>query len=61
SPVRTTASHPKISPLGWLEFSKLTEQANSPVFALGGMKAEDVPKAREYGAQGIAAIRDLWK
>jgi 8-oxo-dGTP diphosphatase len=60
SPVRTTASHPEAPPLGWLKFFQLTEQANCPVFALGGMGTEDVPRAWAHGAQGIAAIRALW-
>ncbi|MEN8216639.1 MAG: Nudix family hydrolase [Pseudomonadota bacterium] len=60
SPVRTTASHPEAPPLGWFEFFQLTEQANCPVFALGGMGTEDVPRAWAHGAQGIAAIRALW-
>jgi len=60
SPVRTTASHPDAPPLGWTQFTQLTEQANCPVFALGGMLAEDVSIARAHGGQGIAAIRALW-
>jgi thiamine monophosphate synthase len=39
---------------------KLTKQAKCPVFALGGMKPEDVPEAWSHGGQGIAAIRALW-
>lgn len=60
SPVRTTASHPDAPPLGWTQFSQLTKQANCPVFALGGMREEDVLKAWAHGGQGIAAIRALW-
>jgi len=60
SPVRKTTSHPEASPLKWLKFWELTEQAHCPVFALGGMNREDVPKAMAHGAQGIAAIRGLW-
>lgn len=58
--VRTTASHPDAPPLGWFEMFQLTEHANCPVFALGGMTIEDVPKAWAHGAQGVAAIRALW-
>jgi len=39
---------------------QLTEHADCPVFALGGMMVEDVPKAWAHGAQGVAAIRGLW-
>jgi 8-oxo-dGTP diphosphatase len=61
SPVKATASHPDAQPLGWHEFFKLTEQANCPVFALGGMTTKDVPTAWAHGGQGIAAIRALWE
>ena len=59
--VQTTASHPEGNILGWSKFQKLTKQAKCPVFALGGMTLKDIPKAQTYGAQGIAAIRALWK
>ena len=59
--VHTTASHPEGNILGWSKFQKLAQQAKCPVFALGGMTLKDVPKAQINGAQGIAAIRSLWK
>jgi 8-oxo-dGTP diphosphatase len=58
--VRSTQSHPESEPIGWFEFFKMTASAHCPVFALGGMKAEDISIARAHGAQGIAAIRALW-
>lgn len=61
SPVAATASHPDTVPLGWEQFQRLTEQANCPVFALGGMTPADLQQAFEYGAQGVAAIRALWE
>ncbi|OQW90766.1 MAG: hypothetical protein BWK79_18870 [Beggiatoa sp. IS2] len=61
SPVKTTASHPETDPLGWLQFFQLTESAKYPVFALGGMKTQDIPCVWAHGGQGIAAIRSLWK
>jgi len=60
SPVKTTASHPDAKTLGWMKFSNLTKQSNCPVFALGGMKIQDITTAYQYGAHGIAAIRALW-
>ncbi|WP_069470026.1 thiamine phosphate synthase [Candidatus Marithrix sp. Canyon 246] len=60
SPVKTTVSHPDAKTLGWMEFSDLTQYSNCPVFALGGMKRQDITTAYEYGAHGIAAIRELW-
>ncbi|MCK5717227.1 MAG: thiamine phosphate synthase [Thiomargarita sp.] len=58
--VCATASHPEVSPLGWKLFDILSAEAHCPVFALGGLKIEDIPKAKTYGAYGIAAIRSLW-
>ena len=60
SPVQATASHPETEPLGWEAFHALSDKAAMPVYALGGMRSEDVNTAFEYGAQGIAAIRALW-
>jgi len=57
SPVRPTPSHPEAKPLGWAGLEALCEQATLPVYALGGMTAADVPRAREAGAQGVAGIR----
>ena len=61
SPVRTSTSHPTTPPLGWLEFFQLTEQADCPIYALGGMRVENTLMAWSHGAQGIAAIRGLWE
>lgn len=61
SPVAATASHPDTQPLGWQQFQVLTEQAECPVFALGGMTADDLDQAFAHGAQGVAAIRALWE
>lgn len=60
SPVQATASHPETIPIGWSKFQAVCEHAPFPVYALGGVKSEDLNKAFEYGAQGIAAIRALW-
>jgi 8-oxo-dGTP diphosphatase len=60
SPVQATASHPDTKPLGWQEFQRLCECAPFPVYALGGVKSDDLGQAFNHGAQGIAAIRALW-
>ncbi|MCK5877468.1 MAG: Nudix family hydrolase [Candidatus Marithrix sp.] len=60
SPVHKTTSHPNSSPLGWQQLFQLTEQANCPAFALGGMQISDMEIATAHGAQGIAAISGLW-
>ncbi len=60
SPVMPTPSHPDVAALGWDGFRRLTEQANHPVYALGGMQLQDIPMAWQQGGQGIATIRNLW-
>jgi len=60
SPVRETATHSGVAPLGWDGFEQLARQANCPVFALGGMTAADLPAVLRHGGHGIAAIRELW-
>ena len=56
-PVLPTATHPDASPLGWERFSHLVESATLPVFALGGLAESHLARAKQAGAQGIAAIR----
>ncbi|MGA7980916.1 MAG: Nudix family hydrolase [Chromatiaceae bacterium] len=60
SPVRLTATHPEAVPLGWEGFAALADAAAIPIFALGGLRPEDLPEAVQRGAQGVAAIRGLW-
>lgn len=59
-PVQATASHPQASPLGWETFEALRAQVSLPIYALGGLGADDIVLARRHGAQGIAAIRGFW-
>ncbi len=59
-PVQATASHPGAKPLGWDGFERLREQVSLPLYAIGGMDADQVAEARRHGAQGVAAIRSLW-
>jgi 8-oxo-dGTP diphosphatase len=61
SPVAATPDHAQATPLGWQRFASLVEGVNLPVFALGGMGPEHLDDAWQHGAQGIAAIRALWK
>ncbi len=61
SPVRKTRSNPQARALGWEAFHGLVDEVNVPVYALGGMSLDDMEKAWESGAQGIAAISALWK
>jgi 8-oxo-dGTP diphosphatase len=59
-PVCPTRSHPERQSLGWLSFEALIRDAGLPVYALGGLRADDLPRAWAAGAQGVAAIRGLW-
>ena len=60
SPVQKTASHPDMVPIGWGKFSQLIENVGIPVYALGGVSADDLQVAQNNGAQGVAAISALW-
>lgn len=60
SPVNPTTSHPGEEALGWERFSELADRARIPVYALGGMQPSDLPRARQFGAHGIALISGLW-
>ncbi len=59
-PVTATATHPNAEAMGWSNFRALREQVALPIYALGGMRLDDIATARSHGAQGIAAIRGLW-
>ena len=56
-----TPSHPGVKPLGWEGFAALREHATLPLYAIGGLGPDDIATARAHGAQGIAAIRSLWR
>ena len=58
--VQPTASHPQGPTLGWEAFATLRESVSLPIYAIGGLSPDDLPQARQRGAQGIAAIRALW-
>jgi 8-oxo-dGTP diphosphatase len=60
SPLLPTATHPGASALGWQQAADLLRAFNQPAFLLGGLGRADLPRARQAGAQGIAAIRGLW-
>lgn len=60
SPVAPTASHPGATALGWNNFSALCTETALPVYALGGMRAQDLERARRAGAQGLAMVSEIW-
>jgi 8-oxo-dGTP diphosphatase len=59
-PVQATLSHPGGPTLGWEKFSELIRGYPLPVYAIGGMRAQDVKTATECGAQGLAMMRAVW-
>ncbi len=60
SPVLPTSSHPGAGHLGWDRAAELVAITNLPVYLLGGLSAEDLDRAFQAGAQGIAGISGLW-
>lgn len=60
-PVAPTATHPGQQALGWRRFAELALHSDLPVYALGGMGADDLMRAFASGGQGVAAIRALWE
>ncbi|MBA4502447.1 Nudix family hydrolase [Marinobacterium marinum] len=60
SPVLATSTHPETPALGWAAFAERVAECTLPVYALGGLGEADLASARQYGAQGIAAISAWW-
>ena len=60
-PVLPTETHPDATPLGWEGFRKIVEGASIPVYAIGGLRHEDLDAARRAGAHGLAMIRGSWR
>ncbi|MDZ7827995.1 MAG: Nudix family hydrolase [Halofilum sp. (in: g-proteobacteria)] len=58
--VRATPCHAQQEPLAWDGLEALTAGTALPVYAIGGLAADDVAEARRHGAVGIAGIRGLW-
>ncbi len=59
-PVKPTVTHPGEPGLGWEAFERLRARTSLPVYALGGLSADDLAEARRHGAQGVAGIRAFW-
>lgn len=60
SPLRETATHPGVSGIGWSAFAELAQAASMPVYALGGVGPDDLPRVWRRGGFGIAAISAFW-
>ena len=59
-PVKPTASHLGVPTLGWEGFAAIARGASIPVYAIGGLRHEDLPAAWRAGAHGVAMIRGSW-
>lgn len=59
-PVADTPTHPGAAVLGWNGFAELAATSRTPVYALGGMRPDDMPGAWRAGAHGIAMLRGAW-
>jgi 8-oxo-dGTP diphosphatase len=59
-PVAETPTHPDARPLGWQRFADLAAGSPMPVYALGGLSAEDLDVAVAHGAHGVALRRGAW-
>ncbi|MHA6492655.1 Nudix family hydrolase [Pseudomonas borbori] len=60
SPVQATQTHPDAQALGWDLTRELLQNVNRPVYLLGGVGPDDLSRARQVGAQGVAGIRAFW-
>lgn len=60
SPVLPTLSHPGATHLGWQKFATMIECTTLPVYALGGLVADDLDTAQKNGAHGIALLHQAW-
>ncbi|MBA4143187.1 MAG: Nudix family hydrolase [Nitrosospira sp.] len=62
-PILPTLSHPGAATLGWRKFASLIRGCSIPVYALGGLRPEDLTTAWEHGSHGIALMRGIadWK
>lgn len=59
-PVLPTLSHPGEATLGWDKFSEITRGCSIPVYALGGLRLDDMETAWRHGAHGVAMLRQAW-
>ncbi|HEX6137575.1 MAG TPA: Nudix family hydrolase [Casimicrobiaceae bacterium] len=59
-PVLPTPTHAGAIPLGWDGFERAVADTRVPVFALGGLRGDDLDVAIARGAHGIAMRRHPW-
>ena len=59
-PVRETPSHPDAASLGWERWTAITSGSGIPIYALGGLRLQDLGQAQCHGAHGVALRRGAW-
>jgi 8-oxo-dGTP diphosphatase len=59
-PVSATASHPGSKGMGWHCLARWIAATAVPVYAIGGLNAGDLQRARDAGAHGVALQRAAW-
>ena len=59
-PVCATPTHPFATPIGFDGFERIAAGTRVPVFALGGLTEDDLGRAVERGAHGVALRRHAW-
>ena len=59
--VLATPSHPGMEGMGWERFSETVKGCPIPVYALGGLRKEDLGIAQQHGAHGVALLSAAWK
>lgn len=59
--VLATASHPGGATLGLAAAGALTQQANLPLFWIGGLSPAELDRVQQAYAQGIAGIGAYWR
>lgn len=60
-PVLPTPSHPGRPGIGWERLAALLENYPLPVYALGGLREDDLHAARQAGAHGVSLLRGAWE
>jgi 8-oxo-dGTP diphosphatase len=58
--VNASRSHPGMTGLGWPAWAETALWSSLPVYAIGGLRREDLDVARAHGASGIAMIGAAW-
>lgn len=59
--VKETATHPGRPGMGWINWADAARWAPLPVYAIGGLRPDDLDDARRLGASGVAMIGGAWK